>query len=183
MGCLSPHAFYVENGGRVSPEHFAEALAAALAAREQAEPRGPVTPAAAAAISKRRAFYEVRAAHSRDTQLWSSAGSTAWTVVYESDPQFQFSCLNRFVYVKPVANLKEALESIEPIRGRVSTVGLAASGTNEHALAQRLAQWGVTRICPLGRMQRPPLAWRHDGRPSLGDLVTWTDWEAPTRWE
>lgn len=182
MGCLSPHAFYVENGGRVSPEHFAETLAAALAAREQTEPRGPVTPAAAAAISKRRAFYEVRAAHSRNTQLWSSAGSTAWTVVYESDPQFQFSCLNRFVYVKPVANLNEALESIESIRGRVSTVGLAASSTNEHALAQRLAQWGVTRICPLGRMQRPPLAWRHDGRPSLGDLVTWTDWEAPTRW-
>jgi len=35
----------------------------------------------------------------------------------------------------------------------------------------------VTRVCPLGRMQQPSFSWRHDGRPSLGDLVTWTDWE------
>jgi hypothetical protein len=27
-------------------------------------------------------------------------------------------------------------------------------------------------------MQIPPLLWRHDGRPSLGDLVTWTDYES-----
>jgi len=26
-------------------------------------------------------------------------------------------------------------------------------------------------------MQNPPLAWRHDGRPPLADLVSWTDWE------
>ena len=40
-----------------------------------------------------------------------------------------------------------------------------------------LAHWGVARVCPLGQMQNPPLAWRHDGRPALEDLVTWTDWE------
>ena len=44
-------------------------------------------------------------------------------------------------------------------------------------LATQLARWGATRICPLGQMQNPPLTWRHDGRPALGDLVTWTDWE------
>jgi hypothetical protein len=26
-------------------------------------------------------------------------------------------------------------------------------------------------------MQNPPLTWRHDGRPALGDLLTWTDCE------
>jgi hypothetical protein len=31
----------------------------------------------------------------------------------------------------------------------------------------------------LGRMQRPPLTWRQDGRPTLGDLVTWTGHELP----
>jgi hypothetical protein len=35
----------------------------------------------------------------------------------------------------------------------------------------------VTRVCPLGRMQEPPLTWRHDGRPALADLITWTDLE------
>jgi len=44
-------------------------------------------------------------------------------------------------------------------------------------IATQLARWGATRICPLGQMQNPPLTWRHDGRPALGDLVTWTDFE------
>jgi len=44
-------------------------------------------------------------------------------------------------------------------------------------LALKFAHLGAKRICPLGEMQRPPLGWRHDGRPALGDLVTWCDWE------
>ena len=81
---------------------------------------------AAATIASRRAFYEVRAAHSPDTRCWRSKNSTAWTVVYEADPRFQLSCLNRFIYVKGVADLTEALQSADAVRGKVSTVGLAA---------------------------------------------------------
>jgi hypothetical protein len=98
-------------------------------------------------------------------------------VVYESDPQFQMSCLNRFIYVKPAKDLTEALQGADRIRGKVSTVGLAAGPAEAATLATDLARWGVTRICPLGQMQRPALSWRHDGRPALGDLVRWTDWE------
>jgi hypothetical protein len=36
---------------------------------------------------------------------------------------------------------------------------------------------GVSRFCAAGRMQFPPLTWHHDGRSSLGDLVTWIDAE------
>ncbi|MGN6552687.1 MAG: acyl-CoA reductase [Verrucomicrobiota bacterium] len=177
LGCLSPHVIYVESGGVHSPEHFAELLAEELAQRETAQPRGPISTEAAAAIASRRSFYEVRAAHSPDTKFWCSANATAWTVVYESDPRFQLSCLNRFVYVKAVPDLKTLLESAESVRGKVSTVGLAAPEEKAIELATQLARWGVTRVCPLGRMQNPPLTWRHDGRPALGDLVTWTDWE------
>ena len=177
LGCLSPHLFYVEHGGRVSPELFAEMLAAELAKREAAEPRGNITTTEAAVIASRRALYEVRAAASSDTRQWQSADSTAWTVVYETDFRFQLSCLNRFIYVKAVADLAEALQAAEPVRGRTSTVGLAASGEKARRLAIALARWGATRICSVGQMQNPPLTWRHDGRPSLGDLVTWTDWE------
>ena len=182
LGCLSPHLFYVETGGRNSPEQFAEQIATALHSAEATVPRGTLPLEGSAAIASRRAFYEVRAAHSPDTRLWSSPESTSWTVVYERDPRFQRSCLNRFVYVKAVTDLEEALQGADGVRGQVSTVGLAATGSKESELAHRLARWGVTRICPLGRMQRPPPAWRHDGRPSLGDLITWTDWELPPRW-
>jgi hypothetical protein len=179
QGCLSPHVIYVEHGGHVSAKGFAEMLAEELARRETTEPRGQLSLEAAATIASRRGFYEVRAAHSPEaTRHWCSEGSTAWTVVYESDPRFQMSCLNRFIYVKGAADLTEALQSADAVRGKVSTVGLAAMDDKAEKLAAQLARWGVTRICPLGQMQNPPLTWRHDGRPSLGDLVTWTDYEA-----
>jgi hypothetical protein len=177
QGCLSPHVIYVEHGGLVPPDRFAELLAEELERREEMEPRGELPVEVAAGIASRRAFYEVRAAHSPDTRHWCSRNSTAWTVVYEADPRFQVSCLNRFIYVKGVKDLTEALQNAESVRGQVSTVGLAAPEDKARELAAELARWGAARVCRLGQMQEPPLPWRHDGRPALGDLVTWTDWE------
>ena len=177
LGCLSPHVIYVQSGGEVSPERFAELLAEELGRREQTEPRGGLPESHAATIASRRGIYEVRAAHSPETRMWHSKESTAWTVVYEADPRFQVSCLNRFIYVKPVKDLAELLQQAEVVRGGISTVGVAASEHQTEELAWQLARWGVTRVCPVGRMQNPPLTWRHDGRPALGDLVTWTDVE------
>ncbi len=177
QGCLSPHLFYVEKDGAVSAEKFAEILAKELEAHEQHTPRGSLDVASAASIATRRAFYDVRAAHSPETRQWCSDGSTAWTVVYEADARFQISCLNRFVFVKEIESLDEVLRAAEIVRGQVSTVGLAAPPATAKEIARRLARWGVTRICPLGQMQDPPLTWRQDGRGTLSDLVTWTDWE------
>ena len=169
--------FYAQTGGAVSPEEFAEWLAGELEQREETEPRGELSAALGAQIASRRGIYEVRAAHSPDTRLWHSRNSTAWTVVYETDPRFQVSCLHRFVYVKPAKDLVGMLRGADTVRGKVSTVGLASPEDQVRELATNLARWGATRVCPLGRMQDPPLTWRHDGRPSLGDLVTWMDFE------
>ncbi len=178
LGCLSPHVIYVQPGGEISPENFAEQLAAELERREAHEPRGEIPAEESAAIASRRAFYEIRAAHSPETtRHWRSKDSTAWTVIFEADPRFQLSCLNRFIYIKPASDLKTLLEHADAVRGKVSSVGIAAPEEMRPELAARLAQWGATRVCPLGQMQNPPLTWRHDGRPPLGDLVTWTDLE------
>lgn len=183
LGCLSPHVIYVEEGTGMSGEQFAEALANELGQRESAQPRGAVSTEVAATIASRRSIYELRVAHSRHsaetpvTRLWCSPGSTAWTVVYEADPLFQVSCLHRFIYVKSTNSVKELLHHIDGVHGKVSTVGLAAPEEKAEDLACELARWGVSRICPLGQMQNPPLAWRHDGRPALAELVRWTDWE------
>lgn len=177
LGCLSPHVLYVEHGGRITPEEFAQRLAEELASLEALEPRGEVSTEVAASIASRRAFYELRAAHSSETRCWFSKDSTAWSVIYEADPLFQYSCLHRFVYVKGVRDVSEALHAADPVQGRVSTVGIAAEPRRARKVAMELARWGVPRVCPIGQMQKPPLAWRHDGRPALGDLITWTDWE------
>lgn len=178
QGCLSPHVFYVESGATTTPEQFAALLAAELQHRETSRPRGEITLQESSVISLKRDFYRVRMTAACETRLWQSEESTAWTVVFEGHPLFQTSCLNRFVYVKPVANVEEALRAADAVRGQVSTVGVAAGPGPTATLAATLARWGVTRVCPLGRMQRPPLTWRQDGRPTLGDLIQWTHWDS-----
>ena len=178
LGCLSPHVFYVEDNATGLALQFAEQLADELARREAAEPRGKISTETAAHIAARRAIYEVRAAHAPDqTRHWCSRDSTAWTVIYEAEARFALSCLNRFIYVKPVLDVGEALRGADPVRDHTSTVGLAAQEHELESLAKQFARWGATRLCPLGQMQNPPLTWRHDGRLLLGDLVRWTDWE------
>jgi hypothetical protein len=193
LGCLSPHVLYIEENGVHSPESFAELLVQELDAREKAEPRGDLPLEQASMIVSRRELYAMRAgiapaARERkldsvfletatSLRIWASENSTAWTVVLDGDPLFRLSCLNRFVYLKPVKNLSTALHFAEEIRGRVGAVSLAQSGDRLQELSRELALWGAPRVCPMGRMQEPPLAWRQDGRPTLGDLVTWTDLE------
>ena len=122
-------------------------------------------------------LYETRSLDGDHTKIWQSEGSTAWTVVYEEDPQWQLSCLNRFIYVKAVGTVSQFLLAAAPVQAHLSTVGLAAQGDRVRELALEFSRFGATRICPLGQMQNPPLTWRHDGRPTLGDLVTWSDLE------
>jgi hypothetical protein len=177
LGCLSPHAVFVETGANASPRDFADVLAQQLAAREESHPRGPVAPQTAAAITTRRMFYQVRASADPDTQIWASPESTAWTVVLDASPDFQASCLHRFIFVKPVESPDGFLASTASVQGRISTVGIAAPMARAQEISRWLADAGVSRICRVGNMQKPPLTWRHDGRPSLGELVTWTDIE------
>jgi hypothetical protein len=181
LGCLSPHVIYVQRGGGTAPEQFAEMLAGELERMEMQQPKGVVPVDVAAGIASRRSIYEMRAAASGETRLWASRDSTAWTVVYETDPRFQQSCLHRFIYVKAVGSLEDALQNADPIRSQVSTVGIAVPEHKAQEVAFELARWGVSRVCPLGQMQNPPLTWRHDGRPALGDLLRWTDWEVGNR--
>ena len=177
LGCLSPHVIYVQSGGHSSPEEFARQLAEELARRESIEPRGAAREEIAAHIASRRAIYELRAAHSTETQVWKSNDSTAWTVVCETEARFQLSCLYRFIYVKPVADIEGAMRNADAVRTHVSTIGIAVPEHRAGEIATQLARWGAKRVCPLGQMQNPPLTWRHDGRPALADLVTWMDWE------
>jgi hypothetical protein len=194
LGCLSPHVFYVEEDAAGTSEHFATELAAEMERREATEPRGEIPVAEAAAIATRRSAYQLRAAaagavternlnsslffeNTVGMKLWNSENSTAWTVVLDSDPRFKTSCLNRFIYVKPVKSFADVLRFAEPVRHQTSTVAIAAPDDRTHAIARQLARWGASRVCPIGKMQDPPPAWRHDGRPALGDLVTWTDLE------
>ncbi len=172
QGCVSPHLFYVEMGGEVLPRDFAAALAAALQDLERRLPRGRIPLGASAAIQSLRDLAELSGA-----EVWASPGGTAWTVVYEEDPAFAPSCLNRTVRVKPLPDLADLAPLLAPLGPALQTAGVAVHAERLPALAARLGRLGVSRLCPLGQMAFPAFAWHHDGRGNLLDLVRFSDIE------
>ena len=108
--------------------------------------------------------------------LWESEDSTAWTVIYEQDPWFASSCLNRLVFVKPLPG--DLAGALGPALPWVAAIGIWPV-TPENA--KHAARLNPSRICPLGQMQSPPLSWHQEGRQTLAPLVRWVDFETNLR--
>ena len=177
QGCVSPHLFYVEEGGAVEPRAWARLLAAAMAAVERELPRGTLSPSEASAIRQLRGEAEFAGLAGSGTELHASAQGTAWTVVYDPDPAFSASCLNRVVRVKPVETLEQVPARVAEIGPHLQTVGVAAPPERTAALAGALGRLGASRVAPFDRMPWPPATWHHDGRPPLRDFLRWCDLE------
>ena len=65
---------------------------------------------------------------------------------------------------------------LAPVAAHLSAVGYWGPGLeNARWVARQVA--GISRICPLGEMQFPPLTWHQDGAPVLSSLVSWLDLE------
>jgi hypothetical protein len=174
QGCLSPHDIYVDESRGLSARTYAARLAEAMDAFNRATPRRPLSVGGHAAIADLRASYAFRSANDPRVQLWTSATGTDWTVIYEEDPWFATSPLDRVVFVKPLpaAGLASALA---PVASWLGAIGIWPA---TEANAARIATLGASRICPLGRMQFPPVTWHAEGLPNLASLVRWVDFEA-----
>ena len=176
QGCVSPHLVYAERGGDIPPEDFAGLLAKAMEGVERELPRGRISAAEAAAIQQLRGAAEWRALGGRDVRLLASEG-TEYTVLYEADPAFAASCLNRVVRVKPIDSLDAIVQELAPYAAFLQTVGVDAPMARRLDLAERLGRVGVSRVTTLERMPWPPPDWHHDGQEPLRELVRWVDLE------
>ena len=169
QGCLSPHAFYVNPP---QARAYAEGLAVQMESFNRQTPRSRVSPEEAASINESRQIHEFQSANNPAAAVWKSEGSTDWTVIYDPNPAFIASCLNRVIFVKPLpANLAGVLSSV---RAHLSTLAIWPLTTGNAKIAASL---GATRICSVGRMQSPPSTWHQDGGQTLAPLVTWVDLE------
>jgi len=169
LGCLSPQAIYVPL--KTDLVSLGRKLAAALESQWRSLPSKPARPLGVVArIAEARDL-----AHALGHRAWLPPHRHAgWTLVHDPDPAFQPSPLHGVIHLRRVAvsRLGAALASVA---GRISTVGVA--GPLSSRLENTFLSLGVSRFCPAGRMQAPPLTWHHDGRPALNDLVTWIDSE------
>jgi hypothetical protein len=184
QGCLSPHLFYVEAGGMVEPRTFAEALAASLATWQARMPRGRLDPDERARAAALRREHRFRAAATGGAVF--DDDSQEWAVLYDVDPTFAGSCLDRHVWVKPLSDAAELGQLLAPVQRYLQTAGVAFESSRRTAVAEILADAGLDRVCPIGQMGDPPATWHHDGRFNVLDFLRFTDREPPLsagRWE
>ena len=192
QGCYSPHVFYVERGGPVSPRAFAGHLAGELANLQQRFARRPLDVEESAAVAKWQQAVEWKA-------LSSTAGaetgvgvgideligtpSAAWSVAYSDTLQpLAPTALQRTVQVVAVDALDDALPVVAAQRLFLQTAGVAAAPAELFRLAGLLGAAGVTRISAIGSMGAPEAGWHHDGRFNLLDLVRITEIEQSAEW-
>lgn len=171
QGCYSPHVFYVERGGKVSPRGFAHHLAGELANLQSRCPRRTLTLEDAAAVAGWRQACELQSLSGCGADLIGDEGSP-WGVAYADGPQaLGPTGSNRSIQVVAVDSLEQVIPLIETHRPFLQTVGLATSPAGLFRLSQLLGAAGVTRISAIGSMTSPEAGWHHDGRFNLLDLV------------
>jgi Acyl-CoA reductase (LuxC) len=178
QGCYSPHVFYVQRGGSLSPLEFAQHLAHALAAVQHKMPRQVLSLEEAAQVGAWREAHEFAALGDRSRTVLGSPAQWGSVVYAEQALPLTPGPLNRCVLVVAVDGLDEVMPLVAPQRDFLQTVGVAAAPEELLAWGERLGQAGVTRLCALGAMTAPEAGWHHDGRFSLLDLVRMVDIDA-----
>ncbi|SHK55563.1 acyl-CoA reductase [Desulforamulus aeronauticus] len=177
QGCYSPHFFYVQRGGAVSPGEFAKYLAHEMECFARRYPRRALSLEEMAAQAAWRQQEELTL-FSTPTKEILGDDARAWTVVYEEGAQITPSCLNRTVKVLAVDQWEEILPQLIPYRPLLQTVGVASAPRELWQIAELLGRAGVTRITSLGKMTSPEAGWHHDGRFNLLDLINMVDIES-----
>lgn len=172
QGCYSPQQIFVERGGRITPNSYAEALAHELANLQLTHPTHELSLAEAGAAADFRASAEWSGEPGGCVWRGTEGG---WTVVYSETDELRPSALNRTITITAVDSLEDTVRLLHPLRPWLQSCGVAAGVERLFALGALLGQAGVTRICALGEMTAPEPGWHHDGRFHLLDLLRMVD--------
>jgi hypothetical protein len=181
-GCYSPHMFYVQKGGAISPQEFAQRLLTELKTQSFRFP-GSVSNLSEKATqehwlqSQRYQAIHSKALEVLGTKLSTELKEQPWVVIHNDVVDLAPSPSKRFVQVVAFENWSEVLISLAKARPYLQTVGVALSTSELSEVTPLLAQAGVTRITAIGSMTAPEAGWHHDGRFGLADLVNMVDLE------
>jgi SAM-dependent methyltransferase len=170
-GCYSPHVFYVQRGGRVSPREWAERLAQALNHQHARHPRRTPDRAEAAALA---AWRQEKEWSSSQVLFAGHGGDVAYSdALLPLAPGPGLRCVQVVAFDHP----RDVMPGLVPARRWLQTAGLAATPEAWPELALELGRAGVTRVCAIGSMTAPEAGWHHDGGHSLRDFLRWVEVE------
>ena len=174
QGCYSPHVFYVERGGAVSPREFAQYLASELANLQCRFPVRALALEDATAIAGWRQAIELQSmalGAERVSELIGADGAASCVVYADAAQPLAPTALNRNILVVAVDALDQVVAQVQKHKHFLQTAGVAAAPAELFRLAELLGAAGVTRITAIGSMTSPEAGWHHDGRFNLLDLV------------
>jgi len=174
-GCLSPQVcFVVGQGTRDTGQEFGEKVARALE-RVCKELPANLSEGEKASLVQFRLTCEMLGAQVLVAEdgtwvvaIWGDGNLTAWQKV---------SCAARVVHIVAAKSLDEIFELLKPFGKFLQGVAVAMDETKAGKVAEIFGQLGATRICPVGRLQVPPIEWSQDGKHLISELVRWCDFE------
>lgn len=174
--CSSLHTLYFicpdkKKAGRTAKAFLAEAKKA-FADFQKELPQGRLSPDEKVEITRARQLARADKAMGA-AELESSFPKTDWTIIYEKDPAYRVSPLNRVLYVKCVSGLEEIKKSVAPFRDYLQTVGVAGNITERKRTLEALYDSGIARVVRLGRMLDGANGSPHDGLFPMMSLVNW----------
>ncbi len=129
-GCMSPDAFFVQDGGRLSAGAFAAQLG-----KEWGRLHGQET------VSFSRAL-RLKAARDRERLRAVKEG-----------------LLSGQIPVRVFRDTRDLSRLLSSYRGKLQAAALEAPPSRRRRLADFLARLGASRVCRAGLMQHPPLVW------------------------
>ena len=178
QGCYSPHVFFVEAGGALSPREFARYVAHELSCFQEKFPLRSLNSKEAIILADWQNEQDIKTISEPEREIISDEDGL-WTVTYsENDIDLSLSGLNRTIRIISVKSLEQIGPILRPYKKFLQTVGISSSPKELFNISQILGQYGVTRISAVGSMTAPEAGWHHDGRFNLLDLITLTEIES-----
>jgi len=167
-GCLSLHALFVETGGTIAPQAFAELLARAVERANVEFPLAERSPQTVAGIAAARDLAVFRSAEGRGGAHSDTAATflVDATATHDEAPSF----LPRAIGVRTVARPGEVVTYCA--QHGLPLEAIAVAGARDDITAMAVAA-GASRITRFGELQSPLATGRHGGRPRIGEFVRW----------
>jgi hypothetical protein len=164
-GCMSPLVAWVREGAPVSPERFGELVFEALGRLAKTLPRGPLPLEAAAAQLNFRGVAALRGT------LLEGDG---YSVCCEGASALRVGPGYRNLQLLGIAGASGLGARLAPLGVHLKCLGVAGVADLSELLSALPARV-APRVCPLGRMQTPPLTPLADGLPVWAGLVRFAE--------
>ncbi len=169
-GCLSPHVVLYEEGARVAPDDFARMLYESLETLETRWP--PATPGLEEAATLRLFVEESRVlARAAGGLVLPPRGPCRPAVILMPHGTYRPGPGHRVLQVMTFDGVPDFERQVPTLAGRLQ--GLAVAGPQrrlKEALGEASPYW-APYVCPVGRLQSPPVRWLENGRNLMRELV------------